>query len=299
MKQILILNDGRMGHLNQSIAFANYMGYVYDIVEVLPKYRWSKILTYLFDKIGIKTDILFHPVVLDKQSYSLVVGTGSWTYYMVKVLSKKLQAKSIVMMLPKGYRYKGFDIIFAQQHDIPPSYHNIIEIPANFAYIQPQGLYKAKKKSVGIVIGGDNKVFTMSKEKLKLQLDAIVKQYKGYEIAVTTSPRTSKEVETLIQSYHFEYEVIFSQHPINPIPDFLDQCECVCITGDSTSMISEAVSYGKANIIVLPLESSQENKFERFVQSLEKEGYLHIFDESIENKNRKIDFRTYIKGLKL
>jgi mitochondrial fission protein ELM1 len=299
MKHILILSDGRMGHVNQSIAFANYLGYAYDIVELVPKYRWSKAFTYLFDKIGMKTDMLFHPVVLGTQSYALVVGTGSLTYYMVKVLSKKLQAKSIAMMLPKGYNYNSFDTIFAQSHDRPPKQKNIIEVPANFAYAKPQGLYKAKNKSVGIVIGGDNKVFNMSKDKLKIQLDAILKHYNGYEIAVTTSPRTSKEVEALIQSYHFDYEVIFSQQPVNPIPDFLYQCECVCITGDSTSMISEAVSYGKANIIVLPLESKKENKFERFMQSLEKEGYLYIFDGGIENRNRKIDFSKYFKGLDL
>jgi len=299
MKQVLILSDGRMGHLNQSIAFAKYMGYAYDIVEVLPKYRWSKALTYLLDRIGIKTDILFHPIVLGNQSYHLVVGTGSWTYYMVKVLSKRLQVKSVVMMLPRGYSYHGFDVIFAQEHDFPSTQHNIIKIPANFAYVEPKGMYRAEKKSVGIVIGGDNKVFDMSKEKLKIQLDAIKQHFEGYEIAITTSPRTSKEVEKLIESYHFDYEVIFSKQVINPIPDFLDQCESVCITGDSTSMISEAVSYGKANIVVLPLESMKENKFEHFIQSLEKEGYVYIFDGNIENRNRKIDFKTYLEGMDL
>jgi len=299
MKQILILSDGRIGHVNQSIAFANYLGYSYNIVELIPKYRWSKALTYLFDKIGVKTDILFYPVVLDKQAYSLVVGTGSLTYYMVKVLSHRLQAKSVTMMFPKSYNYNGFDIIFSQQHDAVSSEVNIINIPANFAYVKPQRLYRAKKKSVGIVIGGDNKVFTMTKETLKMQLDAILKYYNGYEIAITTSPRTSKAIEKLIQSYHFDYEVIFSYEPVNPIPDFLDQCECVCITGDSTSMISEAISYGDANIIVLPLKSKKRNKFERFVHNLAKEGYVHIFDGNIEHRNKKIDFSTYVEGLRL
>jgi mitochondrial fission protein ELM1 len=294
----LILNDGRIGHFNQSVALAKYIDMPYDVVKVLPKYSWSRSLTYFLDKIGIRTKFLFHALPLPYDSYSLVIGTGSWTYYMVKVLAEQLEAKSIVMMLPQGYTY-NFDIIFAQSHDSPPKQDNIIKIPANFAYVEPQGVYNSEKKSIGIVIGGENKIFAMSKEKLKAQLDFIVAYYPDHEIAVTTSPRTSKEIEQLVQSYHFEYEVIFSQNRINPIPDFLEQCESVFITGDSTSMVSEAVSYGRSNIIILPLESQKANKFERFIESLEKEGYMHIFNGTIQNRNRKIDFREYLKGLDL
>ena len=297
MNSILILDDGRAGHLNQSIALVKYLKLPYDIAEVLPKYRWSKALSYLLDKFGIRTKLLFE-VDLHSKEYSLVVGTGSWVYYMVKVLGKVLDARSITMMLPRGYKY-DFDIIFAQSHDNPPKQENIIEIPANFSYVEPQGFYEIKKHSVGIVIGGDNKVFSISKEKLQAQLDFIVNHYQGYEIAVTTSPRTSEEVEQLIESYHFDFEVIFSKNPINPIPDFLELCETVFITGDSTSMISEAIAYGVSNVIVLPLEGQEDNKFERFVKSLEREGYLHIFNDTIKNRNKKIDFKKYIRGLDL
>ena len=139
----------------------------------------------------------------------------------------------------------------------------------------------------------------MSKEKLQAQLEIVMKAYEGFEIAVTTSPRTSDEVEALIESYGFDYTVIFSQNPINPIPDFLEQCESVFITGDSTSMISEAVSYGTSNVIVLPLESREENKFTRFIETLAQEGYLHIFDGTIQKRNRKIDFKSYLKEVDL
>jgi len=292
VSKALILSDGRMGHLNQSLAFVKYLDLSYDVASVKLKYQWFKALSYIFDKIGIYTEKLFD-VHVDK-TYDMVLGTGSTTSYATKVLAKKMNAKSIAMMLPRGYRY-DFDIIFAQSHDNPPKQENIIEIPANFSYVEPKGLYQAKKKSIGIVIGGDNKIFTMSKEKLQAQLDTIVDAYKGYEIAITTSPRTSKEIEELIASYAFDHEVIFSKNPINPIPDFLEQCETVFITGDSTSMISEAVSYGKSNVVVLPLESKRDNKFTRFVATLQKEGYLDILDGKMQNKNKKIDFSSYIQ----
>ena len=296
MSKVLILSDGRMGHLNQSLAFVKYLDLSYEVVPVKFKHTSYKALSYLLDKAGIYTETLFEVDL--KKTYDMVVGTGSATSYATKVIAKKMHAKSVSMMLPRGYRY-NFDIIFAQSHDHPPKKTNIIEIPANFSTVEPQGLYEAKKKSIGIVIGGDNKIFTLSKEKLKAQLDTIVKTYPDHEVAVTTSPRTSQEIEALVDSYAFDYEVLFSKNPINPIPDFLDQCETVFITGDSTSMISEAVSYGMSNVVVLPLMSQKENKFTRFTQGLEKEGYLHIFDGTIKDKNKKIDFKNYMKEISL
>jgi len=296
MSKVLILSDDRIGHLNQSLAFVKYLDVACDVVSLKFRYRCYKGLSYILDNMGIYTEKLFD-VKIDK-TYDMVVGTGSTTSYATKVLAKKMHTKSVIMMLPRGYRY-DFDIIFAQSHDNPPKQDNIMEIPANFSYVEPKGLYQAVKKSIGIVIGGDNKLFMLSKEKLQVQLDFIKQYYKGYEIAITTSPRTSKEIELLLASYGFDYEVIFSKNPINPIPDFLELCDTVFITGDSTSMISEAVSYGKSNVVILPLESQKENKFTRFINFLEKEGYVHIFNGTIKNRNKKIDFREYLKELNL
>lgn len=296
MKRALILSDDRLGHLNQSLAFVKYLGIPYDIVTVPFKKNWYKGLSYVFDRLGIRTDKLFTAQIDNK--YDMVVGTGSTTAYATKVLAKKLGAKSIIMMLPHRYRY-DFDILFAQRHDNPPKQKNIIEIPANFSYIEPQGIYRPNKKSIGIIIGGDNKLFRLSQETITEQLNYIVKTYTDYEIAITTSPRTSKDLEKIVEDYAFDYEVIFSKNPINPIADFLEQCETVFITGDSTSMISEAVSYGNSNVVVLPVNIKEKNKFTRFVNGLEQDGYLHIFDGTIQNRNKKIDFRKYLKKIDL
>ncbi len=293
IKQILILSDGRAGHVNQSIAFAKCLDAAYEIVPVRFRSRWTKWLSFLFDRVHLYTDLLYAPYTIPNASYDSVVSAGSGTYYFNKFLSRKLHARSIAMMLPKGYRY-DFDLIFAQRHDAPPLKENIVQIPANFAYIEPKGIYRAAKPSVGIVIGGSNRYFTLTPQKLKTQLDLIVRHYQGYEIAVTTSPRTPKEIERLVKSYRFDYEVIFSENPVNPIADFLEQCSDVFITADSTSMISESVSWGSANVEILPLESESENKFTRFAAFLEKEGYLHRFDGTFKACNRKIDFLQYI-----
>lgn len=323
VSRVFIFSDGKKGHLNQSIAFCKYMDLTYDIVEIRFKNRFLKSLSYLLDRVGLYTISIFedidglpHSVRSDghceecttKQSisqsslknkkYSLIVCAGSNTYYAAKVISKKLNLKSVSMMLPRGYRY-DFDVIFAQTHDNPPRFSNIIETPANFSFIEPIGLFKPKKQSIGIVIGGNNSYLEIDKDKLKEQLDFIKEQFKDFEIAITTSPRTPREIEDFIKSYHFDYEVIYSLNPINPIPDFLENCKTVFITSDSTSMISESISFGEANIVILPLRSKKENKFNSFISKLETDGYLHIFNGKIENRNKKIDFRKFVKGLKV
>jgi mitochondrial fission protein ELM1 len=103
----------------------------------------------------------------------------------------------------------------------------------------------------------------------------------------------------MIEGYGFDYTLLYSKRPDNPIPDFLAECETVFITIDSTSMISESVSYGKANVMVLPLVSEGGNKFNRLVEVLEKEGCLLRFDGTFREANRKIDFAQYAQKVLL
>lgn len=291
--RVLILSDKRAGHENQSIAFAKHLNADYDILHVKFKTKAFKLLSYLLDFVHIYTKRVFTCKEIFA-TYDFIVSAGSNTYYANKTLSKKYKIKSIVLMLPKNYRF-DFDYIFAQSHDNPPKQNNIIKIPANFSFIEPKQIYKPQKKSIGIIIGGDNALFKMSTKVLKNQLDCIKEQFKEYGIAITSSPRTNKQIEELIESYAFDYSLIFSQNRLNPIPDFLKNCEYVFITIDSTSMISEAISYGNSFVEVLPIDKSEDNKFFKMTKNLEANGFLHIFDGRISDANQKIDFANYAK----
>ena len=295
-ERMLILSDGRAGHENQSVALAKHLGMAYDICRVKSRFGWSKAAALLLDRAGVKLAGLFHIENPPQSVYSYVVGAGSTTYYPVKVLAKKLDAKSVTMMLPKGFRY-DFDLILAQGHDDPPKQPNIKTLPVNLSYVQPQGIFqKAQKPVVGIVIGGENNTYTMSKGRIEAYLDEIAVRYKkSHTIAVTTSPRTPKEIEALVASYGFDYTLIYSECQENPIPDFLAVAEVVFVTADSTSMISEAVSFGKSAIIVLPLEAQKESKHQNFIEMLERGEYLHIYDGSVKYRTRKVDLSHILK----
>ena len=292
MKRILIISDGKPGHLNQSIAFCKIKDVSYDILEVKFKSKYHKALSYFFDKLGYYTDFLFDDYKkYYGDFYDAVISAGSGTYYFNKYISKKYNKKAIALMLPKSYNYKDFYYIIAQEHDNPVRLDNILTLPLNLSFPREKGYVKKieGKKSLAIIIGGDNDVFDMEHELIKDELDDIFEKYPDYLKYITTSRRTSKEIENLINEYNFDYKLIYSQEPnINPIGDFIAVCDEFFITTDSTSMLSEVRANSNAKINIIDLDSKKENtKYHRLVKIIE------------DMDDEKVNFTKLLKKVKI
>ena len=292
MKRILIISDGKPGHLNQSIAFCKIKDVSYDILEVKFKSKFHKALSYFFDKLGYYTDFLFTDYKkYYGDFYDAVISAGSGTYYFNKYISKKYNKKAIALMLPKSYNYKDFYYIIAQEHDNPVRQDNILTLPLNLSFPKEKGCVKKieDKKSLAIIIGGDNDVFDMEHELIKDELDDIFEKYPDYLKYITTSRRTSKEIENLINEYKFDYKLIYSEEPnINPIGDFIAVCDEFFITTDSTSMLSEVRANSEAKINIIDLDSKKENtKYHRLVKIIE------------DMDDEKVNFAKLLKKVKI
>ena len=292
MKRILIISDGKPGHLNQSIAFCKIKDVSYDILEVKFKSKFHKALSYFFDKLGYYTDFLFTDYKkYYGDFYDAVISAGSGTYYFNKYISKKYNKKAIALMLPKSYNYKDFYYIIAQEHDNPVRQDNILTLPLNLSFPKEKGYVKKieDKKSLAIIIGGDNDVFDMEHELIKDELDDIFEKYPDYLKYITTSRRTSKEIEKLINEYKFDYKLIYSEEPnINPIGDFIAVCDEFFITTDSTSMLSEVRANSEAKINIIDLDSKKENtKYHRLVKIIE------------DMDDEKVNFTKLLKKVKI
>lgn len=300
-ERFLILSDGKPGHVNQSVALARHLGYAYDLVPVDFTARPLKALTYLADRIGFYSPRLVDSNIPDK-SYAAVVSTGSSTYYANKVVSRQLGVKALAIMLPRGYRY-DFDLIIAQEHDNPPDRENLISLPINLTFVDPQGMVKPEPgaKYISLVIGGDSAHGTLDADWLRDQIRQILTLFPEYKVWMTTSRRTPETVEKMLREFRFERAVYYSQEPINPIPDFLQHSEYVFLTADSSSMISEAVSYGKSCVEVLHASKGSviENKFSRMLSTLEKLNAIHLFKMNVGQANHKIPLDSILSGLKL
>ncbi len=299
-RRVLILSDGKPGHLNQSVAFARHLGYSYEIRPVAFRHRFCKALSYLYDRQRIYSDALFR-IEGDLPECCAVVSAGSATYYANRVTAKKMNTRSVAIMLPKGYRY-DFDLIVAQEHDNPPRRSNILTLPVNLNFVVPTWLVKADpgNRYVSLVIGGSNKVFRMDAESLERTVEEIFRRFAQHRILVATSRRTPPAVEAMLDRHPFAARFLYSRDPANPIPDFLALCDYVFITADSTSMISEAVCFGNSCIEVIPLEGAgTDNKFLRMTRRLSDLGCLHIYDGEVAACSTKIDLSERLREVRL
>jgi uncharacterized protein len=297
--QLLILSDGKPGHLNQSLAFAKLLGYSWQLRQVAFKSRFCKALSYLADRLGLLFPGLFR-IEGNVLEGCAVVSAGSETYYANKVLARRLKVPAVAIMLPRGYRY-DFELIVAQQHDCPPQRENVLSLPVNLSCVEPQGLVTrdGDRPCVALIVGGPSRHFAMDPDRLREQVARICELFPHADLLLTTSRRTPALVEALLEAMPFRRSIIYSREPVNPIPDFLAISDYVFVTEDSTSMISEAVSFGHASVEVLPLQAtSSRNKVGAMVAALAARGCLHRFDGSLGDCHSKLDLRAELQRVR-
>ena len=301
MGRVLILTDGKAGHENQSKALARALGCEYDLVEVHFKSRFHNALSYFFDKIGIRTFAFLNSNIQTfkySNNYSAVIGTGSGTFYAAKAVARRLGVKCGVVLYPRGYDIASFDCVLAPAFDRPKPAANVIEIPANLvandeafyakgveAFLKCSNVRVDEcSNAVAVIVGGPNKCSTMTPAWMKTQLDSIFAAREGTsnaEFWVTTSRRTPPEVEAVVDSYPWNYKLLYSKDHFNPIPAFVKLAKKLYVTAESTGMLSESCTFGTAEVIALDNLKPGPHKFRRFVEGLRKGGYV--------DGNRKID----------
>ncbi len=298
--EAIILSDGKAGHLNQSLAICRLKGWNVTVVRVGYRYRFLKALSYLFDRMGWRLPLFWHdplPSVCD-----VMLGTGSTTYYPLKVLSAFFPATTIAIMKPTGYRLE-YDWIITMEHDQPLNGDHILTLPINPVLapslptsVESRFCFEEGKSYIALIIGGPNALFSMRPEDLRPILEHLFRHGKD-EIVVTTSRRTPLAIEQLLERYPFAYRHIYRLDPSNPIPQFLQYAHHVVITSDSTSMISEAVVGGTCAVDVVMLPSTKKGKFHRLIDKLVSLDAVHCFDGELGNANKKIDLSAYLDHL--
>ena len=208
-----------------------------------------------------------------------------------------------VVLYPRGYRIASFDCVLAPAFDRPAPAPNVIPIPVNLVasdaafYAAGTEAFRARytpsdHPAVAIIVGGPNKCSTLSADWMRAQLNQIFSTYKPpssklqapsspHEIWVTTSRRTPPEVEAVVDSFPFDYKLLYSKDHFNPIPAFVQLASTLYVTAESTGMISESCTFGTAEVRVLDNLKPGPHKFRRFVEDLVRGGYV--------NGARKVD----------
>ena len=322
-RSALILDDGRTGHLRQSQAIAQKINELLqqknkklDIETVQVRFRSRMnariytLFTFLIQYIPWLRTIDHLQWFLNEDSYKAltslkadyVISCGSAMAGVNYMLAKEQSAKNIVVLKPGILKPENFDLNIMPQHDNPvvnnPKVRMAVtKIAPNLIdkkYLEEQealllARYSHLKSSfrvkIGVLIGGNAKEIVLSEQQVKIVINQIKEAANqiNADLLVTTSRRTSPEIEGLLQRELKKFErcalLIIANRVEVPeaVGGILALSDIVVVSGESISMISEAVSSGK-KIVVFSLSRRDaragKNKYNRFVDQLNEQGYL-------------------------
>ena len=293
-----MLSDGRPGHFNQSIALCRLLGVAFEVVEVSFRSGLARAVSHLFDFFQLRSESLLRVGEFDADC-QLVVSAGSRTYYANKVLAAKLGARSVAVLAPRGYRW-DYDCLVIPDYDAVKPLPQVVTTPVNLSYLDERLVAKrvaefrerhpaGDKPAWGVIIGGDSGGSKMDAGKMAAALDRIEAMRTGEELWVTTSRRTPAAVETDLRGRPVGFLHLYSEEAYNPIPAFVQLCDRLFVTGDSTAMLSECVTAGSAAVDVLLVANKTEAKQHRFVRRLAKRGAVTVFGENDGLAKAKVD----------
>ena len=302
MPEILILTDGKAGHENQSKAFARALGCTFSTMRVSFRFKGAKTLSYLLDRCGANplSLVKFEGGIPAPGRFAAVVGAGSGVFYAVKALARRIGAPSGAVLYPRGYSLRGFTCILAPAFDRPAGLPNVVPVPVNLTagdeafYAEGTSRFLARHKPSGrpaaaVILGGPNKVASMTPQWAAETLKAVFADTPECEHWITTSRRTPPEVEAVVDSFPFDYKLVYSRDNFNPIPAFVSLAKRLFVSAESTGMLSEAVAFGVSEVSILDDIGEGSTKFHRFAAGLVSSGAASVFSPGVPGGARKVD----------
>lgn len=211
----------------------------------------------------------------------LSAGSGAAPYTLA--LAKALGQKCCTIMTPSVPSAAHFDFAVIPGHDHPGKAGNImVTLGAPNAVfpdeLERRGWELAEKyppvsrtsEKWALLLGGDDENYRISSEWILAALPPIFKDASaaGAELYITTSRRTSPDAEDELadlvnNGQAVRMLLLASKDPFNPVPGMLGLCSRVFVTEDSVSMVSEAVTAGRA---VFLLRTGRKNRLKAGIQ---------------------------------
>lgn len=300
---VLILSDGKLGHLKQSLAFLSILKeenieIAYKIIKFKYRSKLARTLADIFAFFAPKSWLGYRHCFsflinddarkeIDATYADIVVSTASFAASLNKIVAVYLGAKSVSILRP-NIPLNRFDLAIMPKHDRVYSSSSVI---IKGALVYPQDLEsKARQcqdkfkltsnKKIALFIGG---VLT-DEEEFLVNLDTFLHNLKefslqnNYKILASASRRTPKKADELIAKHLDGFENTEAiVYPNQQNYDFVFEGFCflsdfVFVSGESISMVSEVIS-AKKPCSCVNLENL-DYKRKIFHESLDREVYF-------------------------
>ncbi|MDD4956464.1 MAG: ELM1/GtrOC1 family putative glycosyltransferase [Candidatus Omnitrophica bacterium] len=227
----------------------------------------------------------------------VVISCGSALYGVNRLVSSENGAKNLTIMDPGRMNRWGFDLIVLPRHDVvrkglSPIGANVVvtDMPPTLVDISELEDLRGKErngldgiKCVGVLIGGENRFYTFSEATARDISEALSGSCgdTGTRFMLTTSRRTPPDADKTFQDMLREDERCLkfvsgkSDNDAKTVDKILASSDIVFVTGDSISMVSEAVSSGRPVFVIMPDKKRRgKTKYDVFVDELAGRGYL-------------------------
>lgn len=345
--KVLVIDDGKTGHLRQSQAVAAKLMTVFksrgisgkvETVTVTFKSGWmAKLFSFYAGTVALlgldayETELKFFLTSTSYNALSQVRGdwmisSGSSSGGVNFFLKRCFDARSICVLKAGLVAWRHFDLVIVPEHDRKESYVNprIIYTKAALNLITPAYLkdqetqllsqYSHLKNNVrfkiGVLLGGNTRGVTYDDVQIRMLLNKIKEAASHYnaDILISTSRRTPSDVEAVVVKELRNFErttlciIANSNNSAYAVGGILSLSDLLIVSGESISMVSEAIASGKKTIVFKPQGSFDTNesfnKFDRFVLSLSDQGFIlacsikEVSNAIIKMMSHKITLKT-------
>ena len=302
--KVVVLADNRPGTANQAIALAELLGYEYKVVNL--RYNvFAKLPNFLrMGRFYVSPKIRKEVINLKPD---IIISAGRRSAAVAVSIKKNLKGSRLLQIMKPDLHIKHFDALLLPEHDKVKRTHlnhpNIIRIHGALTYYSEEAQLKdreywlpilrkkgLKKPRITLLLGGNTKHYSLDLNFARKIYDNIVKIAKENEacLMVSTSRRTPEKVVEMYRDRlakldipHYFYSPVSSDE--NPYRGFLTCADWIFITGDSISMISEALETGK-QVYIITRSGMLSQKHKSFVDKLIKKKYVRLMEDFTPKK---------------
>jgi len=314
-QNILIISDGKTGHLRQSEAVA---GIVKDCLRgkdisanvntievkfrnkfsrhaitasslLAGKYRCQGCLWCLRNFLA---EDAYKPLISIKPD--IVISCGASVAPVNYIISRENLAKSIVIMRPSILDTDRFNLVVMSRHDRPSKKRNLVAIAGALNLINPgylkeqgerlkaRGVKIDKELALGLLLGGDSKDFHLS-EDLTRRLSGQIKmclEKLDAQILLTTSRRTQPAAESLLKEEFLNYGrcrllVIANEKNIPEAVGGILALSEIIITSPESISMISEAVNSRKYVLVFDAPGLS-RKHRRFLDYFAKNKYIHL-----------------------
>jgi mitochondrial fission protein ELM1 len=283
--QVTLFSDGRPGHEKQSLgvleALQKYCAVDLDRVTIAP----GTLLNDISDHLGYLFRTGRRPNV--QGSRDLLIGTGSRTHLPMLSAKRMSRARAVTCMTPMVLLRKDFDLCFVPLHDRIREEKNIFRTvgPPNTA--TPSA---SSDPSRGLILvgGEDERSHHWDSKRIVADIAHLMQDTTALDWTISSSPRTPEVTEEMLKELAIGRERVrfipFSETGPGWVEKQYRGNAQVWITGDSISMVYEALSAGCRVGILEVSWRRADNKFSRSLDYLMAEQRIVTLSQYREGR---------------